>query len=143
MVAVTSAGQVINRVVPSLLRFKSAVGFRGASPAGLGGGTGAGLLGKAGTAISKFPKAGLPIIGAGLFASELLGSQTAGAPLADAQGNELAGQPDISSESGVDAILRTGGEIITIINNIFAPTSQEIVDELGDNTIQSLPFGRK
>jgi hypothetical protein len=30
---------------------------------------------------------------------------------------------------------------ITIINNVFSPSSQETVDEIADNTVRSLPFG--
>jgi hypothetical protein len=144
LTAVTTVSSIISRTLPLILKFKAGFGSTASQGAvsGLGKAGGAGLASKIGSGISKFPKAGLPIVGAGLFASELIGGQEAGGAFSDPSGKEIAPKGlDITGESGIDAIARTAGDIYTTIINVFSPSSQETVDEISDNVKQSLPFG--
>jgi hypothetical protein len=144
LTAVTTVSNIISRTLPLIQKFKAGIGGTGAGASAvskLGTGGASSVAGKVGSGALKLGTKAIPFVGAGLYASELLGSQSVGAPLSDAQGNEISGQRDISQESGIDAIGRTAGDIYTVINNIFSPSSQETVDEIADNVKQSLPFG--
>jgi hypothetical protein len=141
LTAVTTVSNIISRTLPLIQKFKAGIGVKSAT-AGLGKAGGAGLASKIGAGISKFPKAGLPIVGGALFASDLIGGQEAGGAFSDPSGKEVAPKGlDITGESGIDAIARTAGDIYNVVLNIFSPSSQETVDELSDNLKQSLPFG--
>jgi hypothetical protein len=136
----TNIGTVISRVLPKVRTLQTTIaGITGKGATGAGTSLGS----KIASGVSKIPKPALGVVGAGLFASELLGGQSASAPLADSQGNAIDDPNDISNESGIDAIVRTAGDIYNIVNNVFSPSSQETVDEIADNTIRSLPFGNK
>jgi len=142
LTAVTTISSLISRTLPLVLRLKA--GIAGGATAGqsavsqLGKAGGAGLASKVGTAGISGASKLVPVVGTVLFASELLGSQKAHAPLADKFGNEIEQE---ALPEGIDAIKPALDKAITIINNIFSPSSQETVDEISDNTRQSLPFG--
>lgn len=41
------------------------------------------------------------------------------------------------------SINRRSGQGVQITNNVFSPSSQQTVDDIADNTVQSLPFGNQ